>query len=127
VREGNWNRLLAGERACLDGSNSIFAVDEVDRELDKRCEEMDIHPGGALWGRGESACSGAILSLEQTAVASFEAFRQGLETRMDQSRRALRLAVRDLQWELEAQTLWLEFRLVRGGFATAVLREIANF
>ncbi len=127
VREGSWNRLLPGECACLDGSNSIFVVDEVDQELQKRCVEMDIHPGGALWGKGESACSGDILSLEQSAVAPFEEFRKGLEAQMDQSRRALRLAVRDLQWELDAQTLWLDFRLTRGGFATAVLREIANF
>ncbi len=127
VREGSWNRLIPGECACLDGSNSIFVVDEVDQELQKRCVEMDIHPGGALWGKGESACSGDILSLEQSAVAPFEEFRKGLEAQMDQSRRALRLAVRDLQWELDAQTLWLDFRLTRGGFATAVLREIANF
>jgi tRNA pseudouridine13 synthase len=127
VREGSWNRLIPGECACLDGSNSIFVVGEVDQELQKRCVEMDIHPGGALWGRGESACSGDILSLEQSAVAPFEEFRKGLEAQMDQSRRALRLAVRDLQWELDAQTLWLDFRLTRGGFATAVLREIANF
>ena len=127
VREGSWNRLIPGECACLDGSNSIFAVDEVDQELQKRCEEMDIHPGGALWGRGESACTGDILSLEQSAVAPFEEFRKGLEAQMDQSRRALRLAVRDLRWELDAQTLWLEFRLTSGGYATAVLREIANF
>lgn len=127
VREGSWNRLIPGECACLDGSNSIFVVDEVDQELQKRCVEMDIHPGGALWGRGESACSGDILSLEQSAVAPFEQLKKGLETQMDQSRRALRLAVRDLQWELDARTLWLDFRLTRGGYATAVLREIANF
>ena len=126
VLDGSWNRLLSGEYACLDGSNSIFVVEQVDRELQKRCEEMDIHPGGALWGRGNSACSGDIRSLEQSAVAPFGEFRKGLEMHMDQARRALRLAVRDLQWEIDAQTLWLEFRLTSGGYATAVLREIAN-
>jgi tRNA pseudouridine13 synthase len=101
VRDGSWNRLIPGD--------------------------MDIHPGGALWGGGEPLCSGEILSLEQSAVAPFEEFRKGLETQMDQARRALRLAVRDLQWEFDAQTVWLEFRLTKGGFATAVLREFANF
>ena len=72
------DRLISGECACLDGSNSIFVVDQVDQQLLKRCEEMDIHPGGALWGKGEAACSGAILSLEQAAVAPFEEFRTGL-------------------------------------------------
>ena len=127
VLDGSWNRLIPGECACLDGSNSIFLVEELDRELQKRCEEMDIHPGGALWGTGESACRGAILSLERSAVAPFSEYCEGLESHMEQSRRALRLAVRDLNWEMEAQTLWLEFRLTRSGYATAVLREIAIF
>jgi len=127
VLDGSWNRLIPGECACLDGSNSIFVVEELDRELQQRCEEMDIHPGGALWGKGEAACRGAILSLERSAVAPFSEYREGLESTMQQSRRALRLAVRDLKWQMEAQTLWLDFRLTRGGYATAVLREIAIF
>lgn len=127
VRDGSWNRLIPGEYACLDGSNSIFAVEQVDRQLQERCRAMDIHPGGALWGWGEPACRGAILSLELAAVLPFEDFRKGLESQMDQSRRALRLVVRDLEWELGGQTVWLEFSLARGGFATAVLREIGDF
>ena len=127
VQDGSWNCLIWGECACLDGSNSIFVIEELDRELHKRCEEMDVHPGGALWGKGEAACRGAILSLEQAAVAPFSEYREGLESTMEQSRRALRLAVRDLTWQMEAQTLWLDCRLTRGGYATAVLREIAIF
>jgi tRNA pseudouridine13 synthase len=127
VVDRNWDQLVAGECACLDGSNSIFVVDEPDQELLKRCAEMDVHPGGALWGKGEPACRGAILSLEQSVVALFSEYREGLESHMQQSRRALRLAVRDLNWRIEGQTLWLEFRLTRGGYATAVLREIAFF
>jgi len=127
VRDGSWNRLIPGECACLDGSNSIFAVDQVDQQLQNRCAEMDIHPGGALWGGGEPVCSGDVLTLEQSAVAPFEEFQKGLAAQMDQSRRALRLAVRGLGWEIDAPTVWLEFSLTRGGFATAVLREIANF
>ena len=127
VLDGSWKRLVASECACLDGSNSIFVVDKLDKELLKRCEEMDIHPGGALWGSGESPCRGAILSLEQSAVEPFAEFRQGLESHMDLSRRALRLAVRDLQWEIDAQSVRLAFELTSGGFATAVLREFARF
>jgi tRNA pseudouridine13 synthase len=126
VLDGSWNRLVAGECACLDGSNSIFVVDTLDRELQKRCEEMDIHPGGALWGRGESPCSGDILSLERSVIAPFADFKEGLESHTDLSRRALRLAVRDLRWQIDGQSIWLEFWLTSGGFATAVLRELAS-
>ncbi len=123
VQEGSWNRLLPGECACLDGSNSFFAVDEVDEGLQRRLDDMDVHPGGALWGKGESPCRGEILELEQSVLAPFARFCEGLEYRTELSRRALRLAVRDLEWEFEGQTLWLRFSLVRGGYATAVLRE----
>jgi tRNA(Glu) U13 pseudouridine synthase TruD len=43
---------------------------------------------------------------------------------MAQERRSLRLVVRELVCEPEAQAAVLKFRLVRGGFATAVLREL---
>ena len=90
--------------------------------------EPQILPFKRWWGLlGCAGLMGVILALEQSAVAPFEDFQKGLEMQMDQSRRALRLAVRDLEWELDAQTLWLEFSVTSGGFATAVLREIANF
>jgi len=46
---------------------------------------------------------------------------------MEQERRSLRLAVRDLQWSREANAVVLRFRLARGSFATTVLREIFDF
>lgn len=125
VRDGSWNQLLPGECACLDGSNSFFVFDRLDDDLVRRLETLDIHPGGALWGSGESPCHGEIVALERSAVAPFTELREGLESHVEQSRRALRLAVRNLEWELDHQTLWLRFRLCRGGYATVVLREIA--
>lgn len=125
VLSGSWDRLQQGECACLDGSASFFVVEQLDDDILRRCADMDIHPGGALWGSGESPCHGEIVELERSAVAPFAAFREGLETHMQQSRRALRLAVRDLEWQIDSGTLWLCFRLGRGGYATAVLRELA--
>jgi tRNA pseudouridine13 synthase len=48
--------------------------------------------------------------------------REGLE----QERRALRCAIRDLAVESEAAVLTLSFTLGKGQFATAVLREICE-
>jgi tRNA(Glu) U13 pseudouridine synthase TruD len=47
---------------------------------------------------------------------------------MDQERRALRLAVRELTYEPEPDThsLVVRFRLTRGSFATTVLRELID-
>jgi tRNA(Glu) U13 pseudouridine synthase TruD len=45
---------------------------------------------------------------------------------MAQERRSLRLVVRDLSCQAEADAVVLGFRLGRGGFATAVLRELVE-
>ena len=100
VEDGTWNRLLEGDTANLDGSNSIFPVTDLVQELEERCARMDIHPCGSL------------PALEKVGVKA--AFR------------SLRMQVRDLQWDFDDDALWLEFSLDKGSFATSVLRELAH-
>lgn len=128
VRSGDWNMLLTGDCANLDGSGSIFHVTDVDDELRRRSDELDIHPSAALWGAGSLQSSGDIAEREKRVVSRFPELMQGLTNeRLEQARRALRLAVRDFSWEQDGDTLWLQFYLVRGAFATVVLREIATY
>lgn len=128
VRDDTWNTLQAGDCANLDGSASIFGVAAVDDELRRRIDELDIHPSGALWGAGALQSEGDIARREISVVERFPEFMNGLANeRVQQARRALRLAVRDLNWERDGDTLWLEFFLTRGAFATAVLREIVTY
>ena len=127
VREGSWERLEAGDVANLDGRGSVFEIEEVTAELLDRCRGLDIHPTGPLWGRGEPATQGRLLELERTLAASFpEACGLVEAAGMVQERRALRLGVRDLRHEYlrDSSRLILSFRLGRGSFATAVLREL---
>jgi len=100
VEDGTWNRILEGDTANLDGSNSVFSVSDLTQELEERCSRMDIHPCGSL------------PALEEIGVKA--AFR------------SLRMRVRKLHWELDTGVLWLEFNLDKGGFATAVLREFVG-
>ena len=98
VSDGTWNVLVPGDVANLDGSGSVFVVDQVTADLEQRCEDMDIHPCGSLPG---------IDSL-------------GVRT----ASRPLRMRVPDLEWKLEDGVLWLSFKLGKGSYATAVLREL---
>ncbi|MBT8441141.1 MAG: tRNA pseudouridine(13) synthase TruD [Gammaproteobacteria bacterium] len=100
VRDGTWNALIAGDVANLDGSGSMFAVDEMTAELDARCARLDIHPTGEL-----------------PAISKL-----GVKV----SHRPLRMRIDELRWELSEDTLLLEFRLGKGSYATAVLREIVR-
>jgi tRNA pseudouridine13 synthase len=120
-----WDRALVGEAFNLSGSNSIFVADELTDEFDKRLLENDIHPTAALWGAGRPQCTGEALALECAIAAPFDALCGGLERiGARQARRPTRLIVQDLVWEIGSATLWLEFSLPSGGYATTVLREL---
>lgn len=101
VRAGTWNSLVAGDLSILDGTRSVFPVDEPTPELTTRCSDMDIHPAGVL------------PALDAIGVKA--------------SYRPLRMRVRELSWVLEREALRLDFTLARGSYATAVLRELIGF
>lgn len=125
VQQGTWNHLRSGDIANLDGSNSIFAVEVLDEVLTGRCDRLDIHPTGPLWGRNSPASQGETAILEQQLGAKYEILSVGLgRGGLDQERRALRMRVNQLSWTQEGAELRLNFRLPRGTFATAVLHEL---
>jgi tRNA pseudouridine13 synthase len=100
VRDGSWETLRVGGTANLDGTGSVFEVEEITPELRQRCAELDIHPCGTLPALGEAGVAEAW--------------------------RPLRMRVADLRCNIDRDALWLEFTLGRGCYATAVLREIAS-
>ena len=125
VRDGSWERLEAGDIANLDARGSVFAVDAADATLLERCQRLDIHPTGPMWGRGSPASQGRVFELESGVASRLSPVTRLVEEAgMEQERRSLRLAVRDLRWSGEPQAVVLHFRLARGSFATTVLREI---
>jgi tRNA pseudouridine13 synthase len=126
VQDGSWERILPGERANLDGSGSVFAVEKVSSDIENRCAAFDIHPTAVLWGRGAPLSGAGVAALERKVLAPHEDLCDGLNgAKVDAASRSLRLRVRDLEWDIENGALWLDFRLAKGAYATAVLREIA--
>ncbi|MEM9208005.1 MAG: tRNA pseudouridine(13) synthase TruD, partial [Pseudomonadota bacterium] len=126
VAAGRWGALIPGDVANLDGRNSVFAVDVVDVELERRCRALDIHPTGPLWGRGGPGSAGDAAALETSLVAGYPALVAGLEAMTELMRRPLRMRVESLQWHRQEDTVTLAFDLRRGSFATAVLRELVS-
>jgi tRNA pseudouridine13 synthase len=134
VESASWGALQSGDLASLDGSGSHFPVTAVDDELSRRIEAFDIHPSGPLWGRGQPQTEGRVRELELEVAREFGPVTELLASEgLEQERRPLRCAVRDLRVEADAETheaeertLTLSFSLGRGQFATAVLREIAE-
>jgi len=109
-----WNVLQPGDLANLDGSGSVFSVDEVDRALRQRCELFDIHPALPLVGQGSA--------IEQAN------WQRALDkARVEPGSRSLRLRLTDLMVDIDESAVVLRFLLPRGAFATSVLREICSW
>ena len=127
VTAGTWSEILEGDLAGLVGSRSFFPVKELTDEIRVWAQKKDIHPTGPLWGTGVRDTSGSTRDLESKMAHTYETLSTGLERQaVKQSRRSSRLLVEDLRWKYTGDKLTLEFFLRRGGYATAVLREILN-
>ena len=127
VGDGTWQAPLAGDVMNLDGSGSFFAIEAVDEEIRKRCEHLDIHPTGPLWGRGALPSSAGVAALENRVAARHSEFAEGLDRfGLGMDRRPLRLSVSALDWHWDEEGVVLEFSLGRGGYATSVIRELAD-
>ena len=128
VEQGNWNRIIDGDVAVLDGSRSLFACRTPDAELDQRCADFDIHPTGPLPGKGGRLLpERAALEIETTALAGQEPVISGLAAAgLEAARRSLRLHVAGFEWAWEEPDLVLSFELPAGGYATGVLRELVS-
>lgn len=128
VASGNWNQGLNGDVFQLANTHSFFASAEMDDILRQRLAQFDIHPTGALWGKGLSAASAEVLGIEESVVAMYPDFLEGLlKAGLEQDRRALRVKPVDFSWRFEAEDcLLLSFYLPAGSYATALIREIVS-
>lgn len=129
IERGDWNRLIDGDLAMLDGSRSFFPADSTDPEQQKRCREQDIHPSGPMPGQGDSPAEGEAAELENRIFATHRELIDGLANfGMKQERRPLRMRVGDLEWSFpDEKTMKLAFSLGTGSYATSVLRELVDY
>ncbi len=90
--------------------------------------EFETQPCAPLWGRGRSAAGGELQELEQKIRADWQSWCYALEhAGLKQERRATVLVPDALDWKrLGEDQLELSFGLAAGGFATVILREIAE-
>ncbi len=133
VTDNSWDRPLPGDVFILDGTHSWF-LDKGDNvsigiELAERVKQFDIHPSGALWGKGALASEQEVATLETSVADDFPLFCNGLQRYgLKQERRALRVPVPDLafQWQDE-KTLVLDFPLPAGAYATVLIEHLCTF
>ena len=131
IAHGYFQQLLLGDVVQLDGSGSIFRVEERTEALQQRLQQGDIHPTAALCGLPSSdkgQVSGEAARFEQQWLADYASLQQGLQDfRLKAERRAIRLQPQQLEIEQDAGTIQLRFALPTGCFATSVLRELVRY
>ena len=126
VDHENWNQPIMGDTYVFDLSNSSFKSGTPDTEIIRRLAAREIHPTGALFGKGEAGVSGDVVALEKYVADAYPQLAEGLIAfSVESDRRALRVNVTDLQWQfVRDDLLELAFTLPAGSYATSVLREI---
>ena len=92
VRRGNWNSMIEGDLAMLDGTQSIFPCELPDLDIEDRCKRLDIHPTGPMPGEDGTQPTGSAAELEQEVLQEWPELQQLMVSeRVQASRRALRL------------------------------------
>ncbi len=123
IQHENWLTPIAGDVFMLNGKSACF-VDDMSDELSQRLQAKDINITACLWGEGESMATAETFDLEQSVAKDFDVFSKGLEdARLKQERRSMRLVPENMQWQINKDSLDIQFQLPAGTFATMVLRE----
>ncbi len=144
VEQGSWNHYLPGDVLNLDGTNCSLVLNnelEWDQLLQRRLESFDIHITGLLPGlvdtKDKYVSSGKAADIEDAVCKQFALLTEGLRYfGLRASRRALRHSPIDLGWQWTeselaesrggAYDLLLDFSLVKGAYATSLLRELCD-
>lgn len=123
------HRLLDGEVVRLEGSASVFVVDDPEREL-PRLAARDIHQTGPMIGKKMRAPARDALALERAAINSLELSDTALDTLMDEVDGTRRdIVVRPSELTLTAEgddCVIVQFVLPAGSYATQLVRELVR-
>jgi tRNA pseudouridine13 synthase len=128
IEDQTWNQARPGEVLQLDGRSAVFVAEAIDTEIQRRMDALEVHPTAPMVGDGSSLAQAEALLWEAQQLEPQQEWIAALSrARVEQDRRALRIALPDLRWQwLEDAVLQLEFSLPSGSYATAVLHELGT-
>ncbi|MEM9082153.1 MAG: tRNA pseudouridine(13) synthase TruD [Planctomycetota bacterium] len=142
VRSGLLDRISEGDVAMKLGNHACFpvgaeelATEEARTEIDRRVHDFEISPTGPMWGPEMMHAQGGIDELETRALHAMgvtldevSAHVKRMKSRLDGTRRAMRVPVKDVEIEggidERGHFVRCAFELPPGSFATTVMREI---
>ncbi|KAB0663550.1 tRNA pseudouridine(13) synthase TruD [Oryzomonas japonica] len=121
--------LLPGDLAWKHVNGACFLVEDADTEAE-RARTFEISATGPIFGCKMKQPAGKPLEIEQQILDNEQIrpadFDMGGGLRMEGERRPLRIPLEAPSFRIEGDRLELEFSLVKGSYATALLREITK-
>ena len=130
VSDESWLKASVGERCMFsDGFSQFDAVALSDLEsVQQRINSGDLAPTGVMAGRAGNPPPTPASIYEASVLAPWQPWIDALiEQDMTAQRRSLRLWPKDFTWRwCENNILELNFHLMRGSYATALIRELAQ-
>lgn len=128
VLEKCWNKPLQGDVMQLQGSNSIFVLDQMNDEIIQRIKNKDISPASPLPGKTKNKVKDEALKLINEVYLNWRPWVAGLEQHgLNEDWRPNILHVEDFCYSIKNNVAELAFRLPAGAYATAVLRELSRY
>jgi tRNA pseudouridine13 synthase len=122
-------RLIPGEVVRLEGTGSMFVVEDVTREQ-PRYDAGDLHLTGPIFGpktRPAAADGAELEAAARAALALSDEQAQTLARQAPGTRRDLRVKVGEISVErVEVDRLELAFALPSGSYATEVVRQFTG-
>lgn len=119
--------VLAGDLCVLHRNGAVFTVDDPQKEQ-PRADAMEVSPSGPMPGPKMMQPSGDVLRIEQEAMAALELDEHAFDDMpfglAQGERRPLRMPVSNARADAHDEGLKVAFTLPKGGYATAVLREL---
>ncbi|KTC79021.1 tRNA pseudouridine(13) synthase TruD [Legionella cherrii] len=128
IMEQCWDIPLPGDVMQLQGSNSIFFIDNVDNELLQRIKNKDISPASPLPGKSKHKVKDEALHLINKIYHEWQPWITGLaQYGLEEDWRANILHLEQFTCLIKENTAELSFSLPAGSYATAVLRELIRY
>lgn len=128
IEQQCFGQIIPGDVLQLDGSGSVFAVEQSDPQLAERLQQHDVHLTAPLAGSGKQLVSSDAAAFEQRVLEPWQRWVDGLiDYRVQTERRAIRVVPQQLTVHQEPEGTRLQFALPVGCFATSILRELVDY
>jgi tRNA pseudouridine13 synthase len=128
IRQGIWDKPVAGDVFMLRGNQSIFYEPTNDKLLE-RYNRQDISSTISLYGSGNRLLRAQAQEIEDSVLVEFETIAHCLlQQKAKLQMRSTRVAVTDLKLAFDENeaTLLVEARLPRGSYFTTLLDHFIN-